>query len=211
MPFLKTLTLKLGHILTLYGGWGLFAISFLDSSFIPFPLVNDLVLIVLAGQHPGRAWIYALQSAAGSVLGSFVFYGLARGGAKFLWRKSTPASVARARRWLERNDFVTLLVACVLPPPTPFKVIVLSAGILRVDPVRFGAALLLGRCLRFGADAWLGAHYGPQAEAYLKQNFVWASLVAAAVIVLATLLYRRLRRPRAPQSGNSAPPPPTLT
>ncbi len=211
MPFLKTLTLKLGHILTLYGGWGLFAISFLDSSFIPFPLVNDLVLIVLASQHPSRAWIYAAQSAAGSVVGSFVFYGLARGGAKFLWRKSTPESVARVRRWLERNDFVTLLVACLLPPPTPFKLVVLSAGILRVDPVRFGAALLVGRCLRFGADAWLGVHYGPQAEAYLKHNFVWASLVAAAAIVLATLLYRWLRRRRAPPSGDSAPSPPALT
>ncbi len=211
MPFLKSLTLKLGHILTLYGGWGLFAISFFDSSFIPFPLVNDLVLIVLASQHPGRAWIYAAQSAAGSLLGSFVFYGLARGGSKFLWRKSTPAVVARTRGWLKRNDFVTLLVACLLPPPAPFKVVVLSAGVLRVDVARFGAALLVGRCLRFGADAWLGAHYGPQAEAYLKQNYVWASLVAAALVVLLTLLYRWLRTPRAPRSGDSAPPPPALT
>ena len=49
---LKSLSVKLGHVLVLYGGWGLFAMSFLDSSLIPFPVVNDLALIVMASQRP---------------------------------------------------------------------------------------------------------------------------------------------------------------
>jgi membrane protein YqaA with SNARE-associated domain len=196
LPFLKSLSLKLGQVLVLYGGWGLFVISFLDSSFVPFPVFNDLALMLLASRHPNRAFIYAAQSATGSMLGSYVIYFLARGGGRYLWRKSTPALIARTKRWLERNDFVTVLVACLLPPPAPFKACVLTAGILRVNLLRFGAALLLGRCLRFGVEAWLGAHYGPQAETYLKQNIVWASLLAVALVIVVTLVYRRLRTRR---------------
>jgi membrane protein YqaA with SNARE-associated domain len=186
----KSLAIELGGVLARYGGWGLFAMSFLDSSFVPFPLFNDLALILLAGQHPGRAFFYAVQSTAGSVLGTYLIYGLARGGARFLWRRSTPRAVARAERWLKVNDFVALFVASLLPPPAPMKVFVLAAGLLRVNALHFGVAMLVGRGLRFGADAWLGAWYGARAEAYLRRNAGWASLVAAILVVCGALAYR---------------------
>ena len=207
MPFLKSLSAKLGPVLAVYGGWGIFLMSFLDSSFVPFPLLNDLAIIVLAAKHPGRAPLYALQSTVGSVLGCYLLYGIARGGGRYLRRKSMPAAIARAERWLGRNDFVALLVACLLPPPAPLKVFVITAGVLRVDAVHFGAALLVGRSLRFAADAWLGARYGAHAEAYLRQNFVWASLAAVVLVVCLTLIYRRIKRRSAGESGNASEPP----
>ena len=66
---LKSLSAKLGHVLVLYGGWGLFAMSFLDSSLIPFPVVNDLALIVMASKRPAWWPLYALASTLGSVCG----------------------------------------------------------------------------------------------------------------------------------------------
>ena len=62
---LKSLSAKLGHVLVLYGGWGLFAMSFLDSSLIPFPVVNDLALIVMASKRPAWWPLYALASNHG--------------------------------------------------------------------------------------------------------------------------------------------------
>lgn len=154
--------------------------------------------------------LYALASTTGSVAGAYLIYGLARGGATFLWRRRSSASLARAHEWLERNEFASILVASMLPPPAPFKAFLVAAGVLRVNAVRFGVALLAGRGLRFGAAAYLGARYGAQAEAYLKENFVWASLFVVAVVVLAALVYRRVaRRPAAaPAADNhgSAPP-----
>jgi membrane protein YqaA with SNARE-associated domain len=196
---LKSLGIELGRALARYGGWGLFAMSFLDSSFVPLPLFNDLALILLAGQHPRRAFFYAVQSTAGSVLGNYAIYGLVRAGARFLWRRRTPNAVARAERWLKMNDFVALLVASLLPPPSPMKVFVLAAGLLRVNALHFGAAMLVGRGLRFGADAWLGARYGGQAEAYFRsrsRGMGWASLVAAVMIVSGVLAYRWWARRR---------------
>ena len=54
--------------------------------------------------------------------------------------------------------------------------------------------MLVGRGLRFGADAWLGARYGPEAQAYLKDNLGWASLVAVALVLGLTLAYRAWSR-----------------
>jgi membrane protein YqaA with SNARE-associated domain len=187
---LKSLSAKLGHVLVLYGGWGLFAMSFLDSSLLSFPVVNDLALIVMASKRPAWWPLYALASTLGSVGGAYLLYGIARGGGKFFFRKTTPLSITRARRWLERNDFLAVLVGSILPPPAPYKVFVLTAGLLRINAVRFGLALLVGRGLRFGAEAWLGARYGVQAEDYLRHNLGRTSLALVTVIVGLALLRR---------------------
>ena len=83
---------------------------------------------------------------------------------------------------------MAVLVASILPPPAPYKVFVLTAGVLRVNAVHFGLALLVGRGLRFAAEAWLGARYGVQAQDYLRHNLGWASLAAVMLIVGLALL-----------------------
>jgi membrane protein YqaA with SNARE-associated domain len=203
LTFLKLFFAQLAQVLALYGGWGLLGISFLDSSFVALPSANDLLLIHLSSQHPERALLYALASTVGSVLGAYAIYGLARGGAGFLWHRQSSAAMSRAHAWLERNEFVGILVMSLLPPPAPFKAFLIAAGALRVNAARFGVALLVGRGLRFTSEALLGARYGAQAEAFLKEHFVWGSLAVAGLIVALTLFHRRLaRRPgEAPATG----------
>jgi membrane protein YqaA with SNARE-associated domain len=202
LPFLESLASKLGHVLALYGG-GLLVISFLDSSFIPFPGINDLALIVLASQHPARAPFYALLSTLGSLLGCYVMYGIARGGGRLAGGRSASNKGNRARHWLERNDFVAMLAMCLLPPPAPLKIFVLAAGALRMNALRFGAALLVGRSLRFAVEAWLGARYGAEAEAYLRKNLTWASLVTILVVIGLTFFSRwwKRRQPAGPDDS----------
>ncbi len=187
---LRSLTAKIGTILLLYGAGGLFVMSLLDSSLVPFPVLNDLALIIMAAHRPAWWPFYALASTLGSVCGNYILYAVARRGGKYFWRKTKPQSIARAQLWLGRNDLVTILVAALLPPPLPLKVFVLGAGLLRADAIHFGLALLVGRGLRFTAEAWLGAHYGRQAEFYLRHNLGWASLAMIVVIVGLALLQR---------------------
>jgi membrane protein YqaA with SNARE-associated domain len=180
--------------------------SFLDSSFIPLPGVNDVALIVLSSQNPAHATLYALMSTVGSVLGSYVIYAMARAGGT-LARKSRHAAskTDRSSAWLRRNDFVSMLVMCLLPPPAPLKVFVITMGALRVNALHFGAAFLVGRGLRFGAEAWMGARYGAQAAGYLKKNLTRASLVAIVLIIGLTFLYRWLKHRRAADLNDSTP------
>ena len=199
MQFFNSLSLRIGHALALYGG-GLFFLSFLDSSFMPLPGLNDVALIVLASKHPARSPFYAFLSTLGSILGCYVMYGLARGGGRLAGGgKSASTKRNRARRWLEQNDFVSMLVMSLLPPPAPLKIFVIAAGALRMSVVNFGAALLVGRSLRFAAIAWLGARYGAEAEAYLKKNVTWASLVMIVLVIALALIIRwwKARQPAA--------------
>jgi membrane protein YqaA with SNARE-associated domain len=178
--------------------------SFLDSSFIPLPVLNDLALIVMASQRPAWWPVYAAASTLGSLGGAYVIYGLARSGGQFLWRKTTPTAVAGAQRWLERNDFVAILVVSLLPPPAPMKVFILTAGLLRVNARRFGLALLVARGLRFGAEAWLGARYGVQAQDYMRHNLGWASLAAVVIVVALVLIQRGLAKLGTRDTGHGA-------
>ena len=208
---MRTFAAKLGQVLAAYGGWGILATSFLDSTFVPMPGFNDLLLLHLSSRRPALALVYALQCTLGSLLGCYVVYGLARGGGS-LFRRSgaaqtglvgAAAATARpgagkartAQRWLQRNDFVAVLVMSLLPPPAPFKVFVATAGALRANPLRFGLALLVGRGLRFVAEGLLGACYGAQAETYVQHHVGRASLVLAVAVALGTLAYRRLQKP----------------
>ena len=190
MSKLKIPIMKLGHALVLYGGWGLFAISFLDSTFIPFPLVNDMLLMHLSSLSPARMPIYVLDCTVASVLGAYVLYAIGAGGGKLLTRKFSPEKMARAQGWLARNDFATVLVVSLLPAPAPFKLFLVTAGVARMNRLRYGAALVVGRGARFMAEGWLAALYGAQAEEYLKANLAWVSLVVAIVVVALTLAYR---------------------
>jgi len=181
-------------LLILYGGGGLFAISFLDSSFLSFPLLNDLLLIHLCSRRPQLSPVYVTLGSLGSVLGACTIYALARGGGGYLWRRYSPNKLDRVRRWLARNDFAAVLVAALLPPPAPFKVFLVAAGMLRVNAIRFAGALVVGRGVRFTAEGLLAARYGAAAEAYLKHHLAWASLVAAVAVAGIALLSRTLLR-----------------
>jgi len=192
--YLHSFAIRLGRFLARYGGLGLFGINVLDSSILPIPVINDLLLIHLASRQPAFAMVYALDCTAGSVAGSFAMYGISRWGGSLFRRRSIPSTAGRARQWLARNDFVTVLVTSLLPPPTPFKVVPLAAGAMEVNPARFGAALVVGRGLRFAAEAFIGVRYGAQAETYLKYHIAFLSVATAATVIAITLVYRRLQK-----------------
>ena len=194
MHHLELVAVHLGQYLTQYGGWGLFAINLLDSSFLAFPVLNDLLLIHLAARSPAFAPLYAAQCTAGSVVGSFVIYGFGRGGGKIFRRNPEMREAGRARRWLRRNDLATILVASLLPPPTPFKVVPIVAGALEIPLARIGLALLIGRGIRFALEAWVGVRYGAQAESYLKYHLAFFSLAMVVIVIVLVLIYQWLQK-----------------
>ena len=200
MRLWKALGANLGRHLVLYGGWGLFAISFLDSTFIPFPLVNDLLLMHLSIKSPSAMPLYVFGCTVGSVVGSYVLYAIGAKGGQFLQRHFSPEKMGHAEQWLARNDFATVLVISLLPAPAPFKLFLVSAGALRINRWRFGAALLAGRGARFLAEGWLATIYGARAEVYLKANLGKVSLIAALLVIVATFLMRAMSRDRNPAS-----------
>ena len=168
------------------GAPGLFLISFLDSSVLTFPVINDLLLIDLAVQRPARMMLYAAMAMLGSTLGCVLLYFLARKGGEAVFHRKAGPRGAKIRHWVEKNGFAGMLVAALLPPPTPFKFFVLAAGVFEVPLLSFTSAIALARTVRYFAIGYLAVRYGAQALPFLAQHKL---LVTAAVIVLVAASY----------------------
>ena len=151
------------------GGVGLFIIALLDSSFLSFPQVNDLLIIVLSTKFPERMPYYAGMTTVGSLIGCFLLYGVARrGGEVFLRKRLKGPYVDRAIALYQRHGLLAVVVPALLPPPVPFKVFVLLAGAASVSPVRFGIAVAVGRGIRYFGQGYLAVLYGEQAAEFMK-------------------------------------------
>lgn len=168
------------------GAPGLFLISFLDSSVLTFPVINDLLLIELAIQHPLRMPLYAGMAMIGSVLGCVLLYYLARAGGEAFFQKKAGARGRAIRHWVEKNGFGGVLLAALLPPPTPFKVFVFAAGVFEVRFESFVVAVGLARAIRYFGIGYLAVRYGDQALPFLVHHKLQ---VTVGVILFAAVSY----------------------
>ena len=185
------------------GGPGLFFVAFLDSSFLSLPEINDLLVVMLVIQHKERMAYYALMATLGSIAGCLVLYFLGRkGGEALVRRRFAGPRLDRALALYQRYGVLTVAIPAILPPPSPFKVFVLLAGVTKLPVVQFVTAIALARGLRYFGEGWLAVRYGDQAIALLEENGRAVSLAIAAVVVAAAVAYliRSRRRP----SGASA-------
>jgi membrane protein YqaA with SNARE-associated domain len=183
------------------GAPGLFLISFLDSSVLTFPVINDLLLIELSVQHPARMPLYASMAALGSVLGCVLLFFLARKGGEALFRRKVGARAETIRHWVERNGFGGMLVAALLPPPTPFKFFVLAAGVFEVPLVSFASAIALARVFRYFGMGYLAVRYGSQALPYLAQHKLQVVIVAVVLVAVSYALSRLILRSGKPPAA----------
>jgi membrane protein YqaA with SNARE-associated domain len=186
-------------IILFAGSWGapgLFLISFLDSSVLSFPVINDLLLIELAINHPARMPLYAASAALGSVMGCVVLYYIARAGGEALFHKRAGVHGHAVRHWVEQNGFAGMLVAALLPPPTPFKVFVFAAGVFEVPIASFTLAIAIARVLRYFAIGYLAVRFGHEALPYLAQHKLAAAAAVILFVVVSYLLSRVILRAR---------------
>ena len=201
MPFqLSTWKQKIITFAGALGAPGLFLISFLDSSVLTFPVINDLLLIELSIEHPARMPLYALVAATGSVLGCVLLYFIARKGGEAFFHRKAGHRAAAIRHWVEENGFVGMLVAALLPPPTPFKFFVFAAGVFEVPLWSFTSAISLARAIRYFGIGYLAIRYGNDALPYLKGHKLEATVVILLFVLLSYLVSRVILRHKPQQS-----------
>jgi membrane protein YqaA with SNARE-associated domain len=180
------------------GGPGLFITAFLDSSFLSLPEINDLLLIYMVTQHKSRMLYYASCVTLGSVAGCLVMYYIGRSSDKLV-RKMGEARVERAKARIQRWGVMAILVPSLLPPPAPFKIFVLLAGVAGISVGRFVFAVAVGRGIRYFGQGILALYYGDQAIAFIHENGRSISLALVALMgagIVAYVVAKRMRRPR---------------
>ena len=180
------------------GPAGLALVAFLDSSFLSLPQVTDPLIVALTLREPSTWVVHALAATTGSVAGCLALFLVARkGGEAFLRRKVKARHVDRGLELFQRHGWLTITVPAIMPPPTPFKLFVLLAGVARIRVWTFLGAAAIGRGFRYGGEAWLTYRYGEQAPAFISDNLPVVSMVVAAVVLvggLAVVFWRRRRQ-----------------
>jgi membrane protein YqaA with SNARE-associated domain len=180
-----------------FGGPGLAVLAFLDSSFLSFPEVPDFLVVWLVTREP-RLWLYyAAMATAGSVAGCYVLYAVARKGGEAVFRRRFRArTFDRSLQAIRRYGLLAVVVPSILPPPAPFKIFVILAGLSGIGPGAFTLAIFIGRAFRYGAEALLAYRYGNQAMAFINEHLgkvsIWLA-VAIAGVGLAVVLWRRVQ------------------
>lgn len=187
-------------VLPALGPPGMALIAFFDSSFLSIPEVNDILVVTSSAAHPGRAWLYVLMTTAGSVLGCLALREVGRrGGEALLLRRFGKERLERTRAAFKKWDILCLAIPSMLPPPVPFKIFVLSAGVFGLPLRRFIVTISVARTIRYGFWGFMGAFYGDRGLELLRAFDRWFLdrkewFLAGAVVVLIALLVWAMRR-----------------
>src|SRR5207237_570616 len=100
----------------------------------------------------------------------------------------------RALATLRRYGLLAVFVPSILPPPAPFKIFVVLAGVSGIATRPFLTAIVFGRGFRYTAEALLAHRYGDHAMRYINDNLgplsIWTA-VLVGVIGAGVLIYRR--------------------
>ena len=185
---------RLSEYLITFGAFGLFAVALLDSTFVPLPSSADALMILLSTTNPSWMVLYAFMATAGSAIGCWILYLISRRAGTRALSKFSETKQRRVKHWIERYDAVAVLVATLLPPPFPFKLFVVTAGVFRFSLTRFMLAIIAGRAFRFLLEGYFAVRYGAQAKEILAKYYPWIGLALVVAIVLFVVLKRWVRK-----------------
>lgn len=178
---------------------GLFGLAILDSLPVPTFGGADIVTAVLAASHRGPWYEFAAAATAGSILGSYVTFRLARkAGLPYLNKRFGQSRVAAATQILERWGTLALALSAGIPLPTPTTAFFAAAGATGYSTRRYMIVIGIARALRFSLVAFLADRYGRsflRALRHPAEAWGWLLLIAAlatAAVVAVTLMNRRM-------------------
>ena len=187
------------HLLAPLGPWGMLAFAAVDGSFMGLPL--DAIFVGYVYNDRSRFLLYVLLASAGSALGSIVLYLVGYLGGEVLLRKRlSPERFAKIHESFDRHEFWALMFPAMLPPPAPFKIVVLAAAAFEMNFGHFLLAIFAGRCVRFSIEALLTLWFGPEIVTItgnlFAHHFPWI-LLGVALLAAGWLAWRRAKRSRA--------------
>jgi len=203
----ETLVNETSHFVREAGLPGVFALMALGSACIPIPSEVVMLFAGFAVANPGQSASHhhmtmlgiILAGLLGTMVGSWVAYGVGRGGRLELLERHGgkvhmgPAQVDRADRWFQRYGESTVLFGRLVPVVRAF--VSLPAGVARMPLGRFTVLSLIGTTPWVVGLAFLGHALGGDWTSARKYfEYVDYAIVVVVVVGVAYALIHRRRR-----------------
>ncbi len=192
------------HALAPLGPWGMLVFAAIDGSFLGMPL--DAIFVSYVYHDRARFLLYVFLAAAGWALGSSVIYVIGyKGGEVLLRKRLSPERFEKIHASFDRHEFWALMFPAMLPPPTPFKAVVLAAAAFEMNFGHFLLAIFAGRFVRFLIEALLTLWFGPEIVSMTASLFSChfaLILLAAGAIVVAVSIWQMAKRRRIAANRN---------
>src|SRR5438067_13848932 len=128
--------------------------------------------------------IYVATAIIGSTAGSLGLYTISQRAGHRALNRFSESKQKRVKDLIDRYDVLSVLVASVLPPPFPFKLFVISAGVFRLNLLRFTIAIAVGRTFRYLLEGYLAARYGEHAREILAHYYPSIGMGLAVVLII---------------------------
>src|SRR6202041_1426937 len=147
LHFLAKYEIWLLALLKPLGFWGAGALAFIDAAAFPVPM--DLILATYVWADKAHFYLYVIVAAAGSAVGGLVFFLVGRaGGELFLMKRINRVRFEQLRDRFEKQEFLSMMIPSILPPPTPWKLFVIAAGVFEMKTGPFMLSVFAGRFIR---------------------------------------------------------------
>ena len=181
------------------GALGLFFLAILDSSPIPTFGGPDILTAILSASHRNQWYEYAATATAGSVIGAYITFRLARhAGSAYLDKKFKKGKMSKFMKLFRKWGTGSLAASAAIPIPTPTSMFFAAAGAFDYPLGKFLVVVTISRAVRYSAIALVADLYGRHFIRVLRHpTQYWGWMILFIVLMLGMvaggiLLNRRL-------------------
>jgi len=174
-------------------------IGALDSSLLSLPEVNDYITIARVANNPHEVYYFPVFPAIGSMVGCLLLYHIAKRGEQFVSRRFHPRQLDRVKGIYRRWGLIALIIPALLPPPMPFKVFVVTAGVLGYPVGRFALVIMIARTIRYYFWGTLAYFFRDEVRKMIDWlggnlfEIILALLIVLAIFLMIRWYFKRLR------------------
>jgi membrane protein YqaA with SNARE-associated domain len=170
------------------GAAGLFSLAILDSSPLPTFGGPDILIAILAASHRNPWYEYAALATAGSVIGAYITFRIARkAGSAYLHSKFGQGKVSALLKVFEKWGTGTLAASTAIPFPFPTSLVFAAAGASNYGVGKYLTTVSVCRATRYAAIALVADVYGRHFIRVLRhptQYWGWLLVFAAMTLGL---------------------------
>lgn len=164
--------------------WGLFGVSFAESSFFPIP--PDIMLIPMVLAKRAKWFFYGTICLIGSLLGAYVGYYIGAGlfesiGKPILAFYGKEDSFQSVADWYNTWGGWGVLFAAITP--FPYKVLTIFSGATGLNLITFTVVSIIGRGLRFYLVSYLLYRVGEPIQEFIEKRLGLMFTIAVVLLL----------------------------